>query len=161
MNKLIAIELLWELLCYLWYLNISIWWFKLWIISNTLDLPSKAFVIWCLVSYTRYTLSILRILYQIYTFINSRLGSSQPSFYASNCIKTKPLRHTPIKPGCHRPTCLWLSSSSHYSGYPMRKLTSYYNKRRPIASNRLLNLITNHGTQRWLTSRFNKWTICR
>ena len=56
-NKLIAIKLLWGLLCYLCYLSISIWWFRLWIIPNTLDFLSKAFIIWCSVSYTRYTLS--------------------------------------------------------------------------------------------------------
>ena len=54
MNRLIAIKLLWGLLCYLCYPSISIWWSRLWIISNTLDRSFEAFVIWCSVSYTRY-----------------------------------------------------------------------------------------------------------
>ena len=83
MNRLIAIKLLWELLCYLCYPSISIWWFRLWIIPNT---PSEAFVIWCSVSYTRYTSSMLRILHQIHIFVNSRPGSTQPSPHASNCV---------------------------------------------------------------------------
>ena len=124
MNKLIAIKLLWRLFCYLCYPSILIWWFRVWIISNTLDPPSEAFVIWCLVSYTRYTLLMLYILYQIYTFVNSRLGSSQSSLHISNCIITKLSRHISVKLGCHWPTRPWLLSSSHYSGYQMRKLTS-------------------------------------
>ena len=124
MNRLIAIKLLWGLLCYLCYPTISIWWFKLWIISNTLDFSSKAFVIQCLISYTRYILLMLRILHQIHTFVYSRLGSSQPSFHAFNCIKTKPSRRTSVKPRRHWPTRLWLLLSSHYPSYPMRKLTS-------------------------------------
>ena len=89
MNELIAIELLWGLLCYLCYPSISIWWFRLWIIPNT---PSKAFVIWCSVSYTRYTSSMLRILHQIHIFVNSRLGSSQPSPHASNRVSEPSLQ---------------------------------------------------------------------
>ena len=145
MNRLIAIKLLWGLLCYLYYPSISIWWFRLWIIPNTLDLPFKAFVIWCSVSYIRYTLSI----HQIHLFVNSRLDSSQPSPHTSNCVsKPKSLRRIPIKPGCHRPARLWLLSSSHYFGYPMKKLTSHHKEKKPIASNQLLNLTTNHGAQR-------------
>ena len=116
-DKLIAIKLLWGLLCYLCYASILIWWFRLSIIPYTLDFLSEVFVIWCSVSYTRYTSLILRILYQIHIFVNSRLGSSQPSFHASNYIKTKPSRYTPVKPGHHWPTRLWLLSSSYYSGY--------------------------------------------
>ena len=145
MNRLIAIKLLWQLLCYLYYPSISIWWFRLWIISNTLDPPSKGFVIQCSVSYTRYILPM----HQIHTFLNSRLGSSQPSPHASNCIRTKPSRRIPVKLGCHWPTCLWPLSSNHYPGYPMRKLTSYHKERRSIASNRFLNPTTNRSAQRW------------
>ena len=128
-NKLIAIELLWALFYYLCYPSILIWSFKLWIIPNTLDLPSKAFVIWCSISYTRYILSMLHILHQIYTFVNSRLGSSQPNPHASNYIKTKPSRHIPVKPGRDWPTRFWLLSSSHYPGYPIKKLISITKKR--------------------------------
>ena len=146
MNRLIAIELLWWLLCYLCYLSILIWWARLWIIPNTLDPPFKAFVIRCLVSYSRYTLSM----YQIHLLVNSRLEFSQPSPHASNCVsEQKPSRRTPVKPGCHWPARLWLLSSSHYPGYPMKKLTSHHKRRRLIASNRLLNLTTNCGAQRW------------
>ena len=150
MNRLIAIKLLLGLLCYLCYLSISIWWFRLWIIPNTLDSLPEAFVIWCLVSYTRYIPYMLRILHQIHIFINSKLGPSQPSLYASNCIsKPKPSRRTSVKPGCHWPARLWLLSSSHYPSNSMTKLTSHHKRRRPITSNRLFNLTTNCGAQRW------------
>ena len=86
MNKLITIKLQWGLLRNLCYPSISIWWSRLWIIPNTLDPPSEAFVIWCLVSYTRYTSSMLHILHQIYIFVNSRLGSSQPNLHTSNRV---------------------------------------------------------------------------
>ena len=146
MNRLITIKLLWGLLCYLYYLSISIWWSRLWIIPNILDRLFKAFIIWCSVSYTRYTLSI----HQIYLFINSKLNSSQPSSHASNCVsKSKPSRCTSVKPGCHWPARLWPSLFSYYPDYSMKKLTSYHKKKKPIASNRLLNLTTNHGAQRW------------
>ena len=78
----------------------------------------------CSVSYTRYTSPMLRILYQIHIFVNSKLGSSQPSPHASNSIRTKPLRCTPVKLGCHRPTRLWPLLSSQYPNYLMKKLTS-------------------------------------
>ena len=146
MNRLIAIELLWGLLCYLCCPSILIWWSKLWIIPNTLDLLFEAFVIWCSVSYTRYTLSI----HKIHFFVNCILDSSQPSPHASNHISDpKSSRYTPVKPSHHWPARLWPLSSSHYPGYPMKKLTSHHKERRPIASNRLLNLTTNHGAQRW------------
>ena len=146
MNRLIAIELLWGLFCYLCYPNILIWWSRLWIIPNTLDLPFKAFVIWCSVSYSRYTFSM----HQIHLFVNFRLNSSQPSPHTSNCIsKLKPSRRTPVKLDCYWPARLWFLSSSHYPGYLMKKLTSHHKGRRPIASNRLLNLTTNRGAQRW------------
>ena len=132
------------------YPSILIWTFRLWIISNILDSSFKAFVIWCSISYTRYTLLILYIFYQIHIFVKSRLNSSQPSSHASNCIlEAKSSRRTPVKPGCHWPTRLWSLSSSHYSGNPMTKLTSHHKERRPIASNRLLNLTTNRSAQRW------------
>ena len=67
---------------------------------------------------------MLSILHQIHIFFNSKLGSSQPSFYASNCIRTKPSKHTSIKLGCHWPARLLPLSSSHYLGYSMKKLTS-------------------------------------
>ena len=133
-NRLIAIKLLWRLLYYLYYSSILIQWFRLWIIANTLDLLSKVFVIWCSVSYTRYTSLMFRILYQIYTFVNSRLGFSQPGSYVFNYIRTKPSRYTSIKPGCHWPTHFWLLSSSHYLGYLMRKLTSIIRKRSRLHS---------------------------
>ena len=121
MNRLIAIKLLWEFLCYWCYPSISIGWSRLWIISNTLDPLFEAFVIWCSVSYTRYTL----LMHQIYLFVNSRLDSSQPSPHASNRVsEPKPSRRIPVKPGRHWPTRLWPSSSSQYPDYPMRKLTS-------------------------------------
>ena len=146
MNKLIAIKLLWGLLCYLCYPSILIWWSRLWIISNTLDPSFEAFVIRCSISYSRYILSM----HQIHLFVNSRLDSSQPSSHTSNHVsEPKPSRRTSVKPGGHRPTRLWLLSSSYYPGYPMKKLTSHHKGRRPIASNRLLNLTTNRGTQRW------------
>ena len=72
---------------------------------------------------------MLRILYQIHIFVNSRLGSTQPSHHESNCIKTKPSRYIPIKPGWHWPTHLWFLSSSYYSDYSMRKLTSITRRR--------------------------------
>ena len=132
------------------YPSISIWWFRLWIIPNTLDFSSKAFIIQCLVSYTIYTLLMLRILYQIHIFVNSRLDSSQLSPHASNRIsKSKLLRHKPVKPGGYWPVRLWPLSFSHYPGYPMKKLTSYHKGRRLITSNRLFNLTTNCSTQRW------------
>ena len=68
--------------------------------------------------------SILSILHQIHIFFNSRLGSFQPSFYASNCIKIKLSRRIPIKLGRYWPACFWLLSCSHYLGYPIRKLMS-------------------------------------
>ena len=43
----------------------------------------------------------------------------------------------------------WFSSSSHYPGYAMKKLTFHHKGRRPIASKRLLNLTTNRDAQRW------------
>ena len=131
------------------YPSISIWWFRLWIILNILDSLSEAFVIWCSISYTRYILLMLHILYQIHIFVNSRLDSSQPSPHASNHVsKPKPSRRIPIKPGRHWLARFWPLSSSHYFGYPMKKLTFHHKGRRPIASNRLLNLNTNRGTQR-------------
>ena len=148
MDRLIAIKLLWGLLCYLYYSSILIWWFRLWIILNTFNFLSEVFVIWCSVSYTRYTLSRLCILYQIHIFVNSRFSSSQPSPYASNHIRTKPSRRTPVKPSHHWPTRLWFLSSSHYANYLIRKLTFYYKGKRPIASNQLLNLITNRDAWR-------------
>ena len=145
-NRLIAIELLWGLLCYLCYPSISIRWSRLWIIPNTLDPLFEAFVIRCSVSYTRYT----SLMYQIHLFVNSKLNSSQPSLHASNCVSEPKLsRRTPVKPGYHQPARLWPLSSSYYPGYPMKKLMSHHKGRRPIASNRLLNLTTNHGAQRW------------
>ena len=110
---------------------------------------SEVFVIQYSVSYTRYTLLMLRILNQIYTFVNFRLGFSQPSPHASNCIRTKPSRHISVKPGHHRPARFWLLLSSHYPGYLMKKLTSYHKRGKLIASNRLLNLTTNRDAQRW------------
>ena len=71
---------------------------------------------------------MLSILHQIHIFFNSRLGSFQPSFYASNCIRTKPSRRASIKLGRHWFTRLWLSSSSHYPGYLMKKLMSITRK---------------------------------
>ena len=65
------------------------------------------------------------------------------------CIKTKRSRRTLVKSDRHYPGRLWLSSSNHYLGYPIKKLTFYYKRRRPITSNWLLNLPTNHGAQRW------------
>ena len=70
------------MLCYLCYFSILIWWFRLSMIPNTLDPPSEAFVVRCSVSYTKYTLSM----HQIHTFVNSRLGSFQPSPHTSNCV---------------------------------------------------------------------------
>ena len=72
--------------------------------------------------------SMLSILHQIHIFVNFRLGSSQPSLYTSNCIRTKLSRCILVKPDCHWPTCLWPLSSSHYSGYPIKKLTSITRK---------------------------------
>ena len=66
---------------------------------------------------------MLRILHQIHTFVNSKLGSSQSNFYASNCIKTKLSRRIPVKPGRHQSIHLWSLSSNHYPGYLMKKLT--------------------------------------
>ena len=68
--------------------------------------------------------SMLSILYQIHIFVNSWLSSSQPSFHASNRIKTKLSRRIPVKPGCYWPTRLWPLLSSHYPGYSIKKLTS-------------------------------------
>ena len=128
--------------CSIIYPSILIWRFRLWIISNTLDSLSEAFVIRYSVSYTKYTLLML----QIHLFVNSKLGSSQPSPYASNCVSDpKPSRRTPIKPGRHWPARLWPLLSNYYPGYPMKKLTSHHKERRPIASNRLLNLTINRG----------------
>ena len=92
MNRLIAIKLLWGLLCYWCYPSILIWWFRLWIISNTLDPSSEAFVIWCSVFYTRYTSLMLCILHQIHIFVNSRPGSTQPSPHASNRVSEPSLQ---------------------------------------------------------------------
>ena len=105
---------------------------------------------WCSASYTRYTLLMLRILHQIYIFINFRLDFSQLSPHTSNCIsEPKPSRCTSVKLGCHWPARLWFLSSSHYPSYSMKKLTSHHKGRRPIASNRLLNFTINCGAQRW------------
>ena len=146
MNRLIAIELQWGLLCYLCYPSISIWWSRLWIIPNTLDLLFEAFVIWFSVSYTRYILSM----HQIHLFVNSRLDSFQPSSHASNCVsEPKPSRRTPVKSNCHWPARLWPLLSSHYPGYSMKKLTSHHKGRRSIVSNQLLNFTTNCGAQKW------------
>ena len=146
MNRLIAIKLLWGLLCYLCYPSISIWWSRLWIIPNILNPLFEAFVIQCSVSYSRYTLSM----HQIHLFVNSRLNFFQPGLHISNHVsEPKPLRRTPVKSGRYWPARLWLLSSSHYPGYSMKKLTSHHKGRRPIASNRLLNLTTNRGAQRW------------
>ena len=132
------------------YPSISIWWFGLWIIPNTLDFLSEAFIMQCSIFYTKYTSLMLCILHQIHIFVNSRLDSSQPSPHAFNCVSVpKPLKHTPVKPGCHRPACFWPLLSSHYPSYRIKKLTSYHKKKRPIASNQLLNLTTNCGTRRW------------
>ena len=67
---------------------------------------------------------MLNILHQIYNFVNFRLSSFPPSPNATNCIRTKPSRHLLVKPNCHRLICLWPLLSSHYLGYPMRKLMS-------------------------------------
>ena len=150
MDRLIAIELLWGLFCYLCYSSILIRWFRLWIILNTLNSLSKAFVIWCSVSYTRYTLLMLRILHQIHIFVNSRLDFSQLSPHASNCIlEPKPSTYIPVKPSCHWLARLWPLSSNYYPGYPMKKLTFHHKGKRLIASNWLLNFTTNRGAQRW------------
>ena len=149
MNRLIAIELLWGLLWYLCYPSILIWEFRLWIIPNTLDLPSEAFVIWCSVSYTRYTSSMLRILHQIHIFVNSRLGSSQPSPHASNRISEPSLQDV------HPSSPVAIGLPAFGLCHPANTLTIQWESwrlhkgRRPIASNRLLNLTTNHGAQRW------------
>ena len=123
LNRQIAIKLLWRLLCDLCNPSILIWWFRLWIIPNTLDPLSKAFVIQYLVSYIRYIFLMPRILHQIHIFFNFRLGFSQPSPHASNCIRTKLLRHISVKSIYHWPARFWLLSSSYYPGYPMKKLT--------------------------------------
>ena len=64
------------------------------------------------------------------------------------CIRIKLLRLIPVKPGCYQFARLWLLSSSHYPGYPIKKLTSHHKGKRPIASNRLLKFTTNRGAQR-------------
>ena len=145
-KRLITIELPWRLICYLCYLSISIWWSRLWIISNTLNPPFEAFVIQCSVFFTRYTLSM----YQIHLFINFKYDSLQPSLYAFYCVsKPKLSRSTPVKPVWHWPARFWLLSSSYYPGYPIEKLTSHHKGRRPIVSYRLLILIINRGAQKW------------
>ena len=136
--------------CFAIYPSISIWWSRLWIIPNTLDSSSKAFVIWCSVSYIRYILLMLRILHQIHIFVNSRLGSSQPSPHTSNHVSEPKLsRCAPVKPDYHQPARFWLLSSSNYPGYLMKKLTSHHKGRRSIASNRLFNLATNCSAKIW------------
>ena len=92
---------------------------------------------------------MLRILYQIHIFVNSRLDFSQPSPHISNYVsELKPSKNTPVKPGCHQLARLWPSSSNHYPGYLIKKLTSYHKGKRAIASNWLLNFITNCDAQR-------------
>ena len=102
---------------------------------------------------------MLSILYQIHIFdalyftTDTHLCQLQTQFFPAkpsciqSCIRTKLSRRTPIKLSRHRLARLWLLSSSHYLGYPMKKLTSYHKGKRPIASNRLLNLTTNSGVQ--------------
>ena len=105
--------------------------------------------------------SMLSILHQIYIvnapylIPDTHLCQLQTWFFPAkpSCIqlyiKTKPSRHSAVKPGCHWLVRLWPSSSSYYPGYPMKKLTSYHKGKRPIASNRLFKLTTNRGAQRW------------
>ena len=64
-------------------------------------------------------------------------------------ISCKLSRHIFVKSGYHWPARLWFSLFSLYPGYPIKKLTSHYKGRRPIASNWLFNLTTNRDIQRW------------
>ena len=54
--------------------------------------------------------------------LQTRLYPAKSSCIQS-CIRTKPLRRTPVQPGCHWPARQWPLSSSQYPGYSMRKLT--------------------------------------
>ena len=69
--------------------------------------------LWYFISYIRYTFF-------------STLDSALPSrvFMHLIAIRTKPSRCTSVKPGYHRFAYLWLTSSTHYPGYPIKKLTS-------------------------------------
>ena len=72
---------------------------------------------------------MLHILYQIYIFYNSRLGSFSRDLHTSNyIIRTKFSRCILIKPDSHQPVHLWLLSSSQYPDYSMKKLT-FFTKR--------------------------------
>ena len=92
---------------------------------------------------------MLRILHQIHIVYNSKLGSSQPSFHAFNCISEPSLQDVhPSSPVaislpafgfCHLATTLTIQWRSWH----------LHKGRRPIASNRLLNLITYRVAQRW------------
>ena len=53
---------------------------------------SEVFVLWCSVFYTRYTPLIVRIWHQIYITVNSKLGCSQSSAHASNCVSESSLQ---------------------------------------------------------------------
>ena len=91
MDRLIAIKLLWKLLCYLCYPSILIWWFRrglfqiLWILyPRPLSFNAQYFIpdthCWGSVSYTRYILLLILDL-ALFSQAFIHLIISKPSFH--------------------------------------------------------------------------------
>ena len=85
---------------------------------------------------------------QIHFFVNSRPGSTQPSPHASNCVSKPSLQD--VHPSSLVAIDLPANGLRHLANTLAIQWGSWrLHKRRPVASNRLLNFTTNRGAWRW------------